>query len=586
MNPNAPVPELKSALLTLKPHFVKALWFSLLSSLLILAPSGYMLEVYDRVVNSRNHTTLLMLTLLVLGVFMVMEILDWARSAILHHAGKDFDASLSVRVVNAMFQANLRRPGSSSTQPMSDFRAVREFISSPVVLAVMEAPTSLVFLVLIFAMSPVLGWAAIFGAVVQTAVAWLNESRSRPPLLEANRNSMAAQQYADSSLRNAQVIESMGMLPDIRRRWMTHQGKFLASQAEASHEAGLFQAISRTFQMVVSSALLGLGCWLLLRNALNGGSVMMIIASTLGGRVLAPLVQMVSQWRSVVNARDAWGRLDKLLQAVPEKPKGMALPPPKGLLQVETVSAGAPGGQGFILRGVAFALQPGEVLAVVGPSAAGKSTLARLLVGLWPAAIGHVRLDGADVFTWDKSGLGPHVGYLPQGVELFEGTVAENIARFGVPDEAKLGSVIRLVGIEDLVAELPDGLATRVGPDGANLSGGQRQRIALARALYGQPAFVVLDEPNASLDEAGDRALAQAIHTLRAQGTTFVVMTHRSSLLAVTDKMLVLRDGQSQAFGPRDEVLAALKQAQTPAAPSSGAPAGALTTVPAALRPA
>ena len=288
---------------------------------------------------------------------------------------------------------------------------------------------------------------------------------------------------------------------------------------------------------------------------------MMIVASVLGGRMLAPLVQMVSQWRAVVNVRDAWRRLEQLLTQIPERPEAMSLPAPRGVLSVEHVIAGAPGSNAPILRGIAFALQAGEVLAVVGPSASGKTTLARLLVGLWPTVSGKVRLDGADVFSWDKLELGPYMGYLPQGVELLEGTLAENIARFGEVDMDKVQAAARAVGLHELILALPQGYDSPVGRDGAMLSGGQRQRVALARALYDDPVFVVLDEPNSSLDEAGDAALAQAIAELKARGTTFVIMTHRTSVLAVADKMLVLRDGTQQAFGPRDEVLAALNQA-------------------------
>jgi ATP-binding cassette, subfamily C, bacterial exporter for protease/lipase len=311
----------------------------------------------------------------------------------------------------------------------------------------------------------------------------------------------------------------------------------------------------------MSSLLLGLGAYLLLNRELNGGASMMIVASILGGRILAPLVQIVANWRPVVNFRDAWTRLDDLLTVVPPKSEAMALPPPKGMLQVEALSAGAPGGSAPILKNVQFALRPGEVLGVIGPSASGKTTLARLLVGLWPALTGKVRLDGADVFTWDKAELGPHVGYLPQGIELFEGTLAENIARFGEVAPAKIEAAARAVGLHDYIMELPQGYDSPVGREGAMLSGGQRQRVGLARALYGDPAFVVLDEPNSSLDEAGDAALAAAILELKSRGTTFIVMTHRTSVLAVVDKLLVLNDGIAQAFGPRDDVLAALKRA-------------------------
>ncbi|MBY0454650.1 MAG: type I secretion system permease/ATPase [Burkholderiaceae bacterium] len=561
MNPNKPPSELQEAIASLRPYFVRAGWFSLFSSLLVLAPSVYMLEVYDRVVNSRNHTTLVMLTLLVLGAYVVMEVLEWARSEVMYEAGTELDKKLSGRVFNAIFEANLKRQPGGTQQPLNDLRQVRDFLHSPALLAVLESPIALVMMVLLFLISPVLGWSSLVFGVLQTLVAWLNERSTKPPLTQANRSAIAAQQYADGTLRNAEVIESMGMLRNTHRRWLSKQQDFLRLQALASERAGGFQALSKLVQNILSSLLLGLGCWLLLHNQLNGGGGMMIIGSIFGGRMLAPLVQVVSQWQAVVNVRDAWGRLDQLLTTIPAKPNNMALPAPRGTLQVEQLVAGAPGSPVPILRGVAFALNPSDVLAVVGPSASGKTTLARLLVGLWPAVGGKVRLDGADVHTWDKGELGPHIGYLPQGVELFEGSLAENIARFGEVDRAKVEAATRAVGLHEFILSLPQGYDSPVGADGARLSGGQRQRVGLARALYGDPVFVVLDEPNSSLDEEGDAALASAIVTAKARGTTFVVMTHRTSILAVADKMLVLRDGQQQAFGPRDEVLGALNQA-------------------------
>jgi len=575
MNPNKPPTELRVALAALRPYFVRAGWFSLLGSLLVLAPSGYMLEVYGRVVNSRSHMTLWMLTLLILGVYVLMELLEWARSEVMRAASVEWDERMRGRIFHAIFDANLKRVPGGTQQPLNDFKLVREFLYSPVLLGLMESPVSLVMLVLLFLISPVLGWTSIAFACVITLVGWFNERSTKPPLMQANRSAIAAQQYADGSLRNAQVIESMGMLRDIHARWMLKQREFLNLQAKASESAGGYQAVSKFLQTTLSSGLLGLGCWLLLHNSLNGGDVMMIMASVFGGRVVAPLVQAVSQWQTVINVRDAWSRLDSLLSMVPQRVPGMSLPAPRGSLQVEQLVAGAPGNPVNILKGVAFALSPGEVLAVVGPSASGKTTLARLLTGLWPAAMGKVRLDGADVFTWDKSELGPHVGYLPQGVELFDGSLAENIARFGVVEMAKVEAAARAVGLHELIMSLPQGYDSPVGRDGAMLSGGQRQRVGLARAIYGDPVFVVLDEPNSSLDEEGDAALANAIQVMKSRGTTFVVMTHRTSVLAVADKMLVLRDGQMQAFGPRDEVLAALQKAaqqvQAQAVPSAGA---------------
>jgi ATP-binding cassette, subfamily C, bacterial exporter for protease/lipase len=566
MAPAKPISQLRQALAPVRPYFARSAWFSVFSGVLVLAPSGYMLEVYDRVVNSRNHLTLAMLTLIVLVAYAVMEVLDWARSEVMREGSIEFENRMGGRVFEAIFQANLRRIPGGSAQPMTDLRTVREFLYSPVLLALMESPVSLVCLVLLFAISPVLGWSAMVGAALQSGIGWLNERGTRPPLVAANRMSIAAQQYADGSLRNAQVIESMGMLRDIHARWMKRQREFLGLQALASQRAGLYQSLTKFLQTAMGSLLLGLGAWLILHNQLNGGGAMMVIGSILGGRVLAPLVQIVTQWRGVVNFRDAWARLDLLLDAVPPAPEAMPLPAPRGALQVEPLLASAPGSQTAILRGVAFALQPGEVLGVIGPSAAGKTTLARLLVGLWPSAGGKVRLDGADVHTWNKTELGPHIGYLPQGVELFDGTLAENIARFGPIEPAKVEAAARAVGLHEFILSLPDGYDSQVGREGAILSGGQRQRVGLARAIYGDPVFVVLDEPNSSLDEAGDAALAAALLQLKARGTTFVVMTHRTSVLAVADKMLVLRDGAMQGFGPRDEVLAALKKASEQAA--------------------
>ena len=576
MKPNQKPSELREAIASLRPYFVRTGWFSLVCSLLVLAPSGYMLEVYDRVVNSRSHTTLVMLTLLVLGAYVVMEVLEWARSEVMRAASVELDGKLSGRVFEAIFEASLRRLPGGTQQPLNDFRQVRDFLFSPVLLALLEAPVSLVMMVLLFLISPVLGWSALAFAVLQTLVAWFNERSTKPPLMQANRAAIEAQQYADNTLRNAEVIESMGMLRDTHRRWLAKQQEFLGQQALASERAGGFQAIAKLLQNTLSSLLLGLGCWLLLHDKLNGGAGMMIVASILGGRMLAPLVQVVSQWQGVVNVRDAWARLEALLTVVPAREPGMPLPAPRGALLVEQLVAAAPGNPLPILRGVQFALAPGEVLAVVGPSAAGKTTLARMLVGLWPAQSGKVRLDGADIHTWDKAQLGAHLGYLPQGVELFEGTLAENIARFAEVESAKVEAAARAVGLHEFILALPQGYDSPVGPEGARLSGGQRQRVGLARALYGNPVFVVLDEPNSSLDEEGDAALARAIKEAKARGTTFVIMTHRTSVLGVADKMLVLHDGAQQAFGPRDEVLAALQKAQqppkAPAAPAARGP--------------
>jgi ATP-binding cassette subfamily C exporter for protease/lipase len=556
--------ELRAALVALQPYFKKAGWMALIASVLLLAPSVYMLEVYDRVVNSRNPVTLLMLTVLVLMVYAVLEVLDWARSEVMREAGVALERQLGPRLFRAMFESNLKRAPGGSLQTLSDLRQLREFLYSPVVAAVMELPVSLLFLVLVFAIHPLLGWFALVGALVQATLAWLSERTTQPLMSQANRTAMVSQQQVDAMLRNAQVVQAMGMQNTMYHRWHTLQQEFLEQQASASAHAGTLQATTKFWQNVVSSGLLGLACWLLLRNQLNGGGGMMIVASILGGRVLAPLVQGVAQWQLVIQVIDACKRTDHLLQMIPVRPKSMSLPTPKGALKVEALVATAPGSSAPLLKDLSFSLLPGEVLAVVGPSAAGKTTLARMLMGLWSAASGKVRLDGVDVFSWNKAELGPHVGYLPQGVELIDGTLAENIARFGPFDRLMIEAAARAVGLHEWALQLPQGYDSPVGRDGGLLSGGWRQRVGLARALFGNPVFVVLDEPNASLDEAGDAALMAALAQFKARGTTFVVMTHRTSVLDVADKILVLHEGQAQAFGPRDDVLAALQQATAP----------------------
>ena len=562
MKPQTPPSELTMALEPLRPTLYKAILFSLIISMLALAPTVYMLEVYDRVVNSRSDTTLAMLTILVVLCYAVMEVLEKLRSSMMRAAGVKLDNALSKRVYSAMFQGFLRRQVGGNMQVLNDLSTVREFLHNPALMAIMEAPIALVALLFSFMISPILGVATLLGGLAQVFVALMNERATRKPLMQANQSASGAMQMAEASLRNAQVMESMGMLDPVHARWQKRQREFLALQSKASEGAGLWANMSKAVQLVLASFLLGLGAWLTMNNALNGGPVMMIIGSVLGGRVLAPLAQLVAQWNGVVTVRESWARLDMLLSQIPAKPEAMSLPAPKGQLNVEGLVAGPPGQQAAILRGIQFELNPGEVLAVIGPSAAGKTTLARLLVGLWSSMGGKVRLDGADVFAWDKSELGPYLGYLPQGVELLEGTIAENIARFGDVDMAQVEVAAKLVGVHELILAMPQAYNTPIGRDGATLSGGQRQRVGLARALYGKPVLVVLDEPNSSLDEAGDAALTQAIATLKQQGTTFVIMTHRTSVLGVADKMLLMREGTQQAFGPRDEVLAAMQQAR------------------------
>ena len=558
---------LRGALTALFPSLWKTFWFSVIVNVLVLAPSAYMMEVYDRVVNSRSHMTLLMLTLMVVGVYALLEALEWVRRQVMHDAGIEFDKGLRARVFSAIYSARLLNLPVGGAQALKDLKNIREFLPSPALLAVVDAPLALLVLVLIFLMAPGLGWFAVAGALMQFAIGVVNERRIKQPLLAANRSAIDAQGYADGVIRNAQVIESMGMLGDIHKRWMGRQREFLLQQAIASDHAGTNSALSKLVQSLLGSLLLGMGCWLTLKGELHGSG--MIVASILGGRVLAPLVQIIGSWRQVESTLESYTRLDAMLKEFPLPDISMPLPAPTGFLSVEGVVAGAPRSPIQILKGISFRVAPGGSLAIVGPSASGKTTLARLLVGIWPSMQGKVRLDGNDVYQWNKEELGQYVGYLPQTVELFEGTIAENVARFGEPDADKVQDACRLVGLDGFIEQLPKGYDTQVGDDGSFLSGGERQRVALARALYGMPKFVVLDEPNASLDEAGDAALLNAVKKLRAQGTTVIVMTHRLNILGAIEHMLVLVDGQVQRFGTCQEVLAALQSPPQAVAPST-----------------
>jgi len=563
---------LKTAIQPQIKDISQAVIFSFFVNLLVLAPSWYMLEVYDRVINSQSHRTLLMLTILVVVLYALLEMLEWVRSGIMQKAAKQFDAALRERVFNSVFQAKLRQLAGGSTQALADLKVIQDAIASPALMALIDLPFALLTLLLIFWISTTLGWFAVFGALILGIIASVNQLRVQPPLVKANLHAIEAQSYANGAIRNAQLIESMGMLSRIQGKWMKKQHAFLHMQALASDRAGLNSSISKFTQTLQGSLLLGLGCWLTLKGELSMGGSMMIIASILGGRVLAPLLVIVMHWRVVMGAQDAIKRLDNFLKAFPETKQSMPLPPPIGLLSVEGLVASPPNSQHAILKGITFTLAAGQSLGIVGPSASGKSTLARLITGIWPALNGSVRLDGVDIFAWDKNELGPFVGYLPQNVELFDGTLAENIARFGDVDMVKVADAAKIVGLDNFALGLKDGYESQLGDDGAFLSGGQRQRVALARAIYGMPKFIVLDEPNSSLDEEGDAALIRTLQYIKSQGSTLIIITHRVQVMSVIDSMLLLVDGKIKALGPRDEVLKSLiPQNPSPTKPKTGA---------------
>ncbi len=552
--------ELRARIDGLRPGLVKAQGLSLVGGLLSLAPMAFIMLVYDRVVTSRNVETLAMLVLLMLLVYAVAEACEWAVSETLREMGSVLDHRLAVRCFGLVYTQRLSSPA-ARPQPLDDLHRISQFMASPQAAAVLQLPMALVCLLLIAWLSPMLCAFALGGLVVQGLLAHLNERATQPLLQEANRLASKAQRYAEEGLRTAEVVQALGMGPGIRARWAQDRMAALALQQRASEAAGPLQAAARWVASNTMALMMALGALLTIQGGLDQGTSGIFIAALLGARAMSPLLQLITGWRHVVDVREAHARLAQALQAQPTKARTMSLPAPQGRLKVESLVAGAPCGGSPILRGVAFELQPGQLLVVMGRSGAGKSTLARLLIGLWPAMQGKVRLDGVDVHSWDKAELGPHVGYLGQTVDLIEGSVAENIARFAEPDPVLVEAAARAVGIHDIVCALPAGYATPVGAGGAFLSGGQRQRVALARALYGHPRFVVLDEPNASLDEAGERALLDTLNSLRDNGTTVVVVTHRPGILQIADRMLWLQEGVQQAFGAPEQVLASVRQA-------------------------
>ncbi|MCE2948696.1 MAG: type I secretion system permease/ATPase [bacterium] len=559
--------ELGSILASLRGVVGALALFSCAVNLLLLTPSIYMLQVYDRVLTSRNEVTLAVLTLIVVGLFMLEAMLEFVRSRVLVRAGTAFDLKVGSRVFDASFERHLRQRGGNPAQALGDLANVRQFATSQGLFAFFDAPWTPIYIGVIFLLSPWMGLFALVAAVLLTLVALATARWTTPPLLQATQLAAAAANYAGSNLRSAEAIEAMGMLGRVRERWFERQAGFLSWQALASDRAASLNALARFLRLTLQSGILGLGALLVLENQMTPGG--MIAASILLGRALAPVELAISAWRGFEAARDSYGRLSELLAAHPARPPALALPRPAGDVAAERLVVAAPGSREPILKGLSFAVPAGTFTAVIGPSGSGKSSLARALVGVWAPMEGALRLDGAAVHEWDKSRLGPWIGYLPQDVELLEGTIAENIARFGDVDSTAVVEAARRAGVHELVLRFPQGYDTRIGPEGGVLSGGQRQRIALARALYGDPALVVMDEPNSNLDDAGEVALLEALQGLKERRRTTFVITHRVGVLRAADRVVVMVDGTIKAQGPRDAVLASMLRK-----PDAGAPSG------------
>lgn len=548
------------------------LGYGLLANLLLFMPTVYMLEVYDRVLNSGSVNTLLSLTALAVVVYAALSVIDWVRSEMLFDMGRQAEAEWAPTLHDRYFAAQWARTPTTDLASLQDLASLRSFAGSSTMVAMLDTPFALLVLFVLLAIHPLLAATTLLAAVLIAASAVLTDRSSRLPLAQAHTHLHQAQQAAGSGLRSALVVQAMGMGHAMAQRWQTHHQAYLQMQADASVHAGRGVAFSKCVQTLQSSLLLGLGCWLTLDGKMSASGSMMIVASVLGGRAISPLSQVVMQWRQIMQMQLLWRKLEKTLATTAPTKPSLNLPAPQGHLQAEQVSYGLPGASQFLIRNVQIDLQPGMLAVVMGPSGAGKTTLARLLVGILPASQGKVRLDGADLYTWDKQALGPHMGYLPQNIELFDGTVAQNITRFGVVDPAKLQQAVDMVGLSPWVRQWPLGLDQAIGVAGAHLSGGMRQRIGLARAVYGQPRLVVLDEPNAHLDEAGEQALMVCLGQLKQQGCTVVVISHRQSVLQLATHLVVVRDGVMQAFGERDPVIAALQKAYAQQQQQAGQP--------------
>ena len=545
-------PELFNALSSVRQYFIYAGVFSAAVNILMLVPILYMLQVYDRVISSGSLSTLSMLTILLVCLLMALGGFEWVRSMILISASNRIDKGLQGRVFEATFRSALTR-GDTHGQALNDLSSLRQFMTGNGLFAFFDAPWFPIYVAIMYLFHPLFGLVALLASVVMIALAWVNESVTNRKLKDANNLASMLHNRTASSLRNAEVIAAMGMVDNIRHHQQQQADEVMTLQTEASRSASGIGSVSKTFRMIVQSLILGLGALLALRQEISPG--MMIAGSLLLGRALAPIDMLVGTWKGFSVARAQYSRLGQLLEDVPEEADSMPLPEPTGQLTVEQVSIMPPGSKTLAVHDVSFQLEAGEALGIVGPSASGKSTLARAILGVWPAVSGKVRLDGADIHSWDRRLLGPHIGYLPQDIELFDGTVSENISRFGAINPDGVVAAAKIAGVHDMILRLPKGYDTYIGSAGGALSGGQRQRIGLARAIYGNPKLLVLDEPNSNLDEQGEKELVAALQRIKQQGCTIVVITHRTMVLQCVDKMLVMRDGAAATFGTREQVL-------------------------------
>jgi ATP-binding cassette subfamily C protein len=544
--------------------------FSVFVNLLLLTGPLYMLQVYDRVLGSRSEATLIALSLLVVFLFLIMGVLDYVRARVMARIGARIQDQLDMRV----FSAALRRMGYLPGDPLAttaqrDLEAIQRLWGSTVLMAVFDIPWALVFFATIFVFHPILGWAAICGGIILVIVTFLNQIMTKAPINQANGSALRSEMMSDQIKQEAEAIQALGMVNNAFVRWHASRQQALGNTLHASDLTGNFSALTKTFRLFLQSAMLGLGAWLVLKGELTPGA--MIAGSILLGRALAPIEQSIGQWSVVTRAQEANLRLSELLSRMPVEIERTALPRPKALLEVLNLTVVPPGENRAVLKTVSFRLEPGQALGVIGPSGAGKSSLARALIGAWRPNSGSVRLDGATIDQYEPDILGSYIGYLPQRITLFEGSIADNIARLSPErDDAKIVAAAQMAAAHEMITGLPDGYDTKISSIGGRLSGGQMQRIGLARALYGDPVLLVLDEPNSNLDNDGSMALNLAIRAMKDKGRSILIMAHRPAAIQECDLLLVMEDGARRGFGPRDTVLREMVKNHTDIVRSSG----------------
>jgi len=563
--------QLTRILWTFRREFALAGLFSLLANLLMLTPTLYMLQIFDRVYLSQSELTLLAVTLLLVLFVAVMSFTEWLRSRLLVRAGVQFDNALNERVFRAGFRAELEQSGHKTAQAMSDLTQIRQFLTGTGTIAFFDAPWTPIYIGVAWLLHPYLGLLSIAFVLNLVMLAWFNQRRTAGLTKAASEAEIEVNKFLGAKLRNAEVVESMGMLGDLRRRWKQRHLKHLHAQ-ETAHDVGhSVTALMKFVRYSQQSLSLGAGALLAINGEISVGS--MFAANILMSRASQPIEVLVATWSQFLETRLAFGRLEHLLDDHPETALGRLKQRFSGSVELRDFSATAPGRSEAIIKPLSTLFPAGELTAIIGPSGSGKSTLARSMLGIWPYTEGDVLLDGVAIGGYDRDQLGPQLGYLPQDVELFEGSIAENIARFGELDAPKVIEAAQRAGMHEMILRFPKGYDTPIGPGGSALSGGQRQRIALARALYGDPQLLVLDEPNANLDDAGEAALTATLRDLKARGRTVFLVTHRTSALQVVDRLVVMQNGHIVANGPRDAVLAAMRQ--TNPSPTSSADAAA-----------